>query len=491
MLSLSTVCAPSRLIRLALLLVLFYPTSSYTLPVSTSSNDLVAHEVVNTAGESYGGGNTTVLVARDAEQAPKYAELGEKIRAEMLDQKDAGVGGISKRADRQPQPGPYGEGAGGSGGAGVGGSDGAGGGAGPDAPSNLVSGSSAVGTGYTPPTALPPVRQGGRTLPQLLQHGSSMESVMRKAIPGHPAPFQFQQSPFNQYTDLALNGWVSKADAHGTFGQPFDARTGLFPIASGLQHIGIPLPPQGSPIYIHEQSQPFQLNGQQHGATNVKYHNMYDIQNGVIYSICDISTQEVNNFDWQASLPLQQWSDVAFLQWEQLGGELGGLVHVVFVQCRDPEVEMAITRGFLHGDSHVSALGLANVLPNGREAKRWLSSSNSMDTIKRILGSPIGERMALLLAQHKVVGRVERRVDTIWAFKDDGLAPKGATVVFKVVTARPGSRAGTKRPSGDDAGPSKQPPPPPPPPSSSPGGGGSKGKQPAYLTAGQGSGTLA
>ncbi|KAK3679824.1 hypothetical protein LTR78_000200 [Recurvomyces mirabilis] len=551
MVSTSTLGTPAKLIHLALLLVLSYPTSSHSLPVPDLSNDLVAHEILSTTGGSSGGGNTTVFVARDAEQAAVYAELASKVRAEMQKEGEKeGVGGIIKRADRQPPLGPYGgQGPSGSSSAGAGGSGstnriilppptppGAGGypvpgaypalggypapgglstpggypapgglpapGAypaaaaypppggghgGAAAPDNLPPIASIVGPDgntiipsrvYPPVAGVPAAAPGSshghniyggapnpnaapyvpRTAEQLLQHGDQMTDAQdhRRDFP----PFPFQQSPYSHYGQLVTYGWETYLDPLGYLGNPFNAHTGLFPVAQGLQSLSISTTITNRHIHRHEQTRNFQLmDGPPIAASNLKYHTMYDVLNGVIYSVCNTTPQEIRSFDWQGTPPLLQWSDVTELQWHQLGGTMQGLQYVILVKCDDAEVKEALRASISHpilgNESRVPF-----PLPGGNSPKHWgRGTLRATPGFRRLMGTAPGERIALLLAQHKRHDAQARKVTDIFAFRDDQ-TPAGSfqsiTLVFKIgLSTGTGGKRGPRKPptsnDGDDS----------------------------------------
>jgi hypothetical protein len=118
---------------------------------------------------------------------------------------------------------------------------------------------------------------------------------------------------------------------------------------------------------------------------------------------------------------LQNWSDITWLQWAQLAGDMAKNLRFIFRSpVANTEAQWLITR----------ALQLS-----GKQLSTWPGVEFSMDTDegKAILASPNGSGVAYLLLTHKrQLGR--KTIGKVTVFGDDGKKqPRPPSLIYHVV----------------------------------------------------------
>ncbi|KAJ9295749.1 hypothetical protein DTO271G3_5772 [Paecilomyces variotii] len=198
-------------------------------------------------------------------------------------------------------------------------------------------------------------------------------------------------SPFVQYSDLAAWGWSSSSgDENG--------KVVVRSFRNDLVSIGIN--PDNFIEVKLDHDQPRIVDEEEYPPSGGRYYNFYNTQDGAIIVANQYSPEDSSEHALPRYPKCARWSDVTFLQWQQMAGQnIGNLGHVFYsAVTNDDTLELmaeALEREHEEQDEEWYCESKYNGLAKGK------SFSPGDEAYEALLYSPNIRGLAWLLIQHK------------------------------------------------------------------------------------------
>ncbi|RFU33648.1 hypothetical protein B7463_g2679, partial [Scytalidium lignicola] len=227
------------------------------------------------------------------------------------------------------------------------------------------------------------------------------------SIQGSPS-----QSPWTDYSSLQANGWSVEdynAVSEGAFDELFEALN-----IDPSQNVGISL----------DQDQTATVVGQTYEISEGRYRSVFNVEGGVIVADDNLSPTKTEAAESGPVVPLHQWSDVVFLQWNHIAASnVGNLKYIFRALITNEDTKSMVDEAFQRKGETIGAWEDRVVF--------------GMDTEEgqAILGSPNGSGVAWILINHKdnnLLGIKTIQSVTVWQVDSDSPNP-GLAMYFTIL----------------------------------------------------------